>query len=432
MKMTMKRIRTYFIRQTAIFRINLKDEEERQSFYLVLEVLFANILGSAAAFVATYAIRLGATNTHIGLLSSLPALMAIVLSIPFGMFLQSRRNPLKWMLSSLAIHRFGYMSLAIVPFLASFFIPQGLMVVLIVVLVNIPAHLWGIGSMAFMREAIPPDRRAAVISARNMASAAMVGISVFLLGLYLNSVKFPINYQIMFLVAGALSNLSTYFLMKVKVPALTNQSIGSSQETKTFISQFRQLFTLLKERPVFSRFVINTLFHSVGFWIAGPLYVIYYVRQLGASDAWIGLSATVANLVALVGWLLSRKLVIRWGEQNLLKRSMLIHAFYPIIIALVPHLTPILIIIGLDSLISPSLSLTHYNTLLHVLPKERAQDASGLWSTIMNVGAFICPMLGVTLANWLGIQPVLIMCGILALLGSLSFWIWPISIQTES
>jgi sugar phosphate permease len=103
---------------------------------------------------------------------------------------------------------------------------------------------------------------------------------------------------------------------------------------------------------------------------------------------------------------------------------MFVHAFYPLLIGLVPALTPILIIIFLDNVIAPSVSLTHYNTLLHILPKERAQDASGLWSTIMNAVAFVCPLLGVALADWVGVQPVLIGCGILTIVGSLSFWKW--------
>ena len=52
--------------------------------------------------------------------------------------------------------------------------------------------------------------------------------------------------------------------------------------------------------------------HGVGLWLASPLYILYYVRQLDASDAWIGLQATVLTATTIVGWLIWRRVSIRW------------------------------------------------------------------------------------------------------------------------
>ena len=48
----------------------------------------------------------------------------------------------------------------------------------------------------------------------------------------------------------------------------------------------------------------------------GPLYIIYYVRQLGASDGWIGATSTLGNIGAIVGYWLGRKLVKKLGENK--------------------------------------------------------------------------------------------------------------------
>src|SRR5258706_4335367 len=52
------------------------------SWFLVLEVFWASISGSALSFVAAYAIRLGASNSAVSLLSSVPALIAAVFLLP--------------------------------------------------------------------------------------------------------------------------------------------------------------------------------------------------------------------------------------------------------------------------------------------------------------------------------------------------------------
>ena len=61
-----------------LFHLDLGQKSDRNAWYLVLEMFWAAILASAALFNAAFALRLGATNTQIGLLTSLPALLAVM------------------------------------------------------------------------------------------------------------------------------------------------------------------------------------------------------------------------------------------------------------------------------------------------------------------------------------------------------------------
>ena len=47
-----------------------------------------------------------------------------------------------------------------------------------------------------------------------------------------------------------------------------------------------------------------------------------------------------------------------------------------------------------------------------------------IYSSVMNVGAFVCPMLGVALADTIDIRWVLIIGGVVRLLGAMLFWVW--------
>jgi MFS family permease len=75
-------------------------------------------------------------------------------------------------------------------------------------------------------------------------------------------------------------------------------------------------------------------------------------------------------------------------------------------------------------LMSPGVNLSHFNTLLGVIPDERRPEYTALYVSIVNIGAFISPLIGIALAGIFGFQPVLIGCGLLSILGSTSFWIW--------
>lgn len=175
-----------------------------------------------------------------------------------------------------------------------------------------------------------------------------------------------------------------------------------------------------------ARYVVNTLLLNIGLWMAGPLFVVYTVRQLGASDAWIGTSGTVASVCGLVGWMVGRHLVERWGEAATQRRIVTLVGLYPLLVGLFPNLTIILIIGGVYNLLTPSFSLSNYNLWLKIAPAQRREEVTAINNTIMSIGAAIFPLAGVALSNWFGVAPVLIGCGVLATLGALAFWAWKI------
>ena len=52
-----------------------------------------------------------------------------------------------------------------------------------------------------------------------------------------------------------------------------------------------------------------------------------------------------------------------------------------------------------------------------------------MFSTIMNVAAFVLPMLGLMLANILGIRTVLLIGGGIRLVGAILFYVHPARVQ---
>jgi MFS family permease len=94
---------------------------------------------------------------------------------------------------------------------------------------------------------------------------------------------------------------------------------------------------------------------------------------------------------------------------------------YPILVGLTPDLTPILVWTALNGLVAPGINLSHFSMLLKVCPDAERPAYLGLYTSVMNVGAFVMPLLGVYLADIFGLAPVLVVGGVVCLAGSSLF-----------
>ena len=410
--------------------INIDEPVDRNAWNLSIEIFWAAILSGVASFNAMFVVRLGASNTDIGLLTSLPALVAILISLPAGRFLQSRRQRKPWIQWSLAIHRTGYLVIALLPLLKFFDLPVGQFVLWTIILNTFPVQIFNIGWVASLAEAVPENRRASFFGLRNIIANVTVSITVFLGGIFLNLVIFPVNYQILYLVGFAASMLSQFFLVRVNAPE--KQAPLLPPVRRNLRQQWQDLGRFFREQPAFTRIVRNTFLHAMGLWMAGPLYVLFYVRSLGAEEAWIGLNGTVAGVATIVGFMFWRRWVRRLGEPLSLKLMIVCAGIFPLLVGLTQNLTLILFATALNSLVSAGINLSHFNTFLKVIPEDRRTQYHAIYATLVNVGAFIFPLIGVALTNVVDFAPLLIACGILSIIGSSSFWWWPVQPPAES
>jgi hypothetical protein len=244
-----------------LLRLNPANNDDRNAFHLVIEVFFAAVLAAAASFNGAYAIRLGASNEEIGLLSSLPALIAVAISIPVGRFLQGRARHKPWIAGSLMIHRSGYLLVALVPLLKLAGINQGSLAVALLITISAPAHFFNVGWTPMLADVVPEEHRAAVFSARNIAANATTSVCVFLFGQWLSRMPFPGNYQIMYVFGFLVALLSQYFILKVNMPEKTplpKTTLPAQPAGSKLKAQVAGFFKALHDEPNFQRLTLNT------------------------------------------------------------------------------------------------------------------------------------------------------------------------------
>lgn len=406
----------------------LRDQNERNIWYLYLEILWAGLLSAAAAFNATFAVRLGASNAMIGWLSSIPALLAVILLIPAARFLETQTKRTPWVWGSLLIARLGYGLIVILPWLipAPYRAP-GLVYLLIAI--SVPTTFFSAGFTPLLADVIPERDRARVLANRNIIVSAVVAVLTFLAGKWLeagNQIRwaaFPLNYQVLYLIGFIGSMVSMVYLFKMQVPPskIVERKKDASQP-KISLDLIKTLFT---ENRDFAIMIANTLVFNLGAWLVAPLYILFFVNELGASDGWVGLNSTLANIGVIIGYTFWQHRVRKWGYRRTLLVTVPLAASYAFLVSLFPNLNAILAWGIWISIINPGVDLSHFNLLLELCPQDRRASYIAFFSAVMNAGAFVGPLIGVALSEVWSIRTLLLIGGSIRLLGAFLFHIIP-------
>jgi len=170
------------------------------------------------------------------------------------------------------------------------------------------------------------------------------------------------------------------------------------------------------------RFSASAFIFHWGLYLPSALYAIYRVKNLGASDTWIGLLATVQNAVTIVTYFYWGRIASRKGNRWVLLVSSLGLILFPVLTGLSPRVEFLLLPSIAAGVFGAGFNLSFFNTLLEVCPQERRPSYVAINTTLINVAAFLAPLLGTSLPNLLDIRVVFFIAGALRLLGTGFFY----------
>lgn len=387
-------------------------------WYLNVEVFWWGMLFSVAnAFLAVFTIRAGGTDTHVGLLSALPALVSTLFSIPASRLVERERKPLRVLQISAFLNRLGYFAVGLVPL----FIGQGPanFIVAFVGLLSIANAVSIVAFTTMFGRAVRAEERPHVISTRNV----LVGISgivvAFFGGKFLELVEFPYNYSILFSVAFAASLLSNYYLGRIRLPA-----VEPPPETSAITQPrgARQVITMLRANQRYVYFALSQFVFHWGVFFAVPLYSIFWVRNLGAGESWVGISRMVESATSIIAFPLWARFVARRGNRRALFISSIGMTCYTIMTPFLPSPEWIAVLSILGGAGSSGFSLALFNELLHVSPEQNRPIFAAVFNTTINFAAFVSPLVSTSLIPFFGIHAMLFAAAGFRLLGVFSIW----------
>jgi MFS family permease len=377
---------------------------------LYLEILFASVLGAIITFNSAFAIRLKASNELVALLTSAPALIAAIGSIPSARFLSQRINRKAWLFGSLLVLRAGYLGVAFIPILFPVHTAEWLVAWIIVL--NLPAIFFTNGFQVLLGDIIPVDRRALVVARRQIIwSVGTVAVSA-LSGAWLDRVPFPLNYELMYGFGFVTVLGSQYFLNRLEFLA---------KQTPLRVVQTTAPTERVTMRPPIRRLLINMIVYQLGLSVPASLFNIYYINTLHTNDGWIGLNSAAASAGVIVGYLLWERLLrhrtFGWSQR----RATMLTWLFPVGLAFATDLNFIMFINFLVNVMHSGVDLSNFNVLLMISkPHERAAYVSW-FNAAVNLSTFIAPLIGVWLAGQFGIPFALIVSGVIRIIGGILF-----------
>ncbi|MFN5342552.1 MAG: MFS transporter [Roseiflexaceae bacterium] len=393
---------------------------DRNIRLLVIELFWAAIAAAAYSFAAAFVIRLGGSNFIVSLITSAAAVVNAVTTIPFAALMERTSHRKPWMFASLFAFRMLNALLLFVPWLPAY---RAEAVVIILLVANVPVALFNAGWLPMFADIIPIHHRARLFSLRNVTLGATMMVFTYAFGYlldYLHTDTSYFNYQLLFVIAIVTSMASTYYVMQMEIP-------DTEIDTSAAVDRsWRGIWSLLQESQPYRAITINTLIFNLAAWAAIPFQPIYFVRTLGADDAWLGIWFAITNGGAILGNLFWPKLMERYGFHRILTIAALCSCLYFFAIGFVPNLTAILLFSLIIGMINPGIDISHFNILLQVCSPQRRALAMGLFVTVMNAGLLVSSLAVAPLIDWLGAQVVVIVLGVMRLGGALLFYVYPI------
>ncbi len=381
---------------------------------LYLEIFFAGILGAITTYNSLFAVRLGASDALIGILTAVPALITAVLSIPSARFLERRNRRVAWLLGSLFFMRIGYLVIVVLPLLAP--TNAAFWLVIWVIILNIPLALFNNGFNALLAELVPQARRAFVFSRRTIIYSLVVSITLVATGVWLNRVAFPLNFQSVYLIGIVLVMGSQIYLARVKIPAQVSPAVRAPNINAQVSSQTRAPLT-----PPMRKVIFNTLIYQLGLQVSGPLFVIYYVNNLHADDGMVSLNTAAGTLGVVFGLFLWEAVLRKRSYGWVLRTATLGTWMFPFTVAFSHNFTLIIIANFVVNLLHPAVDLSTLNVILNLSPPEKRTMYLSYFTVAVNVSTFIAPLSAVPLAGLITIPGVMALSAVLRLTGGILF-----------
>ncbi len=384
---------------------NIPANVNKKNFINVQVDAFGIGLANAASpFLPVFLTRLSATALQVGLLTSMPAITGLFMSIPVGNFLQTRRQIVPWFSAARLLVVLCYALTGLIPFI----LPTRMVTVAILAiwaLATLPQTVVSIGFSVVMNAVAGPTSRYELMTRRWSILGLTTSITVILVGQVLAHLGFPFNYQIVFMALSVGGLISFYFSSHIKLP---DAEIKFDEKGVPFFRQIKDYTNLVKGEKAFISFTAKRFIFLTGTALAAPIFPLYYVRQVHASDAWISVFATAQSAILILGYFYWSRQSRRRGNHTVIFWTTLGLALHPLLVAFTGQVWLIAILAGMAGVFQAGNDLVFFDELMRTFPPEYSATFVSLALGLQYMSSIFAPLLGSYLAGTIGLGGALI------------------------
>jgi len=389
------------------------DTQERNKRYVQIDAVGVGTANAAAPFLPVFLTRLGATPFQVSLLTSMPGVTGLFLALWVGQLFQRQRNVVPWFSLSRLLVISAYALTGIVPF----FVPDNLLIYVILgiwAIATLPQIMVAVGFSVVMNAVSGPEGRYELMSRRWSILGLTTAIATALAGLILDKIDFHINYQIVFIGLSLGGLISYYFSSRIQIADVQPMISSTKRSIKSTISEYVHL---VNTSPEFVTFTLKRFVYLFGITLAAPLFPLYFVNELDASDAWIGILYTAQTAVLVLGYFFWARQSRRRGSRFVLLSTTLVVSLLPAFVALTTNQVMIFVFWMVAGVFQAGIDLVFFDELMKTIPPAYSPTFVSLAQSIQYLSAILAPLVGSFIAVIAGITNALIFSSIVRLLG---------------
>jgi hypothetical protein len=389
---------------------------QRRNFINVqVDAVGVGLLNSAAPFLPVFLTRLGASNFQVGVLTALPGLTGLVLALAVGRFLQRQRQIVPWFARARFLISAAYALTAVVTMVIPpvWAIPA---VLLVWAGATLPQVVLNVCFSVVMNGVAGPKGRYELMSRRWTIMGITTTAAVAVVGVVLAQITFPLNYQVVLLALSVGGVISLYFSTHIELPDVNPPSAESlpRQGLSTYLA-------LIRSQPAFVSFALKRLVYLSAIALATPLFPLYYVRVVGASDQWISLIGVAQTATLMVGYGLWTHASRTRGARFVLIGTTLGLMFYPAATVATQRVELIALLAAASGVFQAGLDLVFFDELMKTVPPEYTATFVSLAQSMLYLSTLASPLIGTYLADHIGLGGALLTSAGLRMVGVLLF-----------
>lgn len=388
----------------------MRTHNEKMSIYHGMASAVAQ--NTSNSYIPIFAMTiLGATNYQVGLISSLPPLITLLMTLPAAVLLNRSIEQKRLVAFSVLAARFVFLLIAFVSYVPGSF--GSWLLLALIAAMSVPNTMANMGWQSFIGNIIEETRRAQFFSDRNRL-LTIVGLIVTLtIGVVMKDMTAnQIAYQILFMFTFVVGIVELYFLLKHNEPV-----------RELSLEKKRAMDWSIFKNNKYVLFLIVALIFNFGWQMAWGLFNIYNVRYAGATIFWISMF-NVANMSAQIfSFSLWRKWSQKYGNMYVFVWVAFGMSTAPLLMVLSTNLYYLVVMSLISGLFVSGTVLILFNLLLENSPQEVRTYCITTYNVLLATIAFTSPQIGIWLLEAYTMEVAMYLSTVVRFLAAVGFFV---------
>lgn len=399
---------------------NVPPSVNKRNFVNVqIDAVGIGLAGAAGPFLPIFLTRSGASSFQISLLTSMPAVTGLLLALLIGRFLQTRRQIVPWFSAARLTVVLCYTLTGLAPFI----FPTPLVVPAVLgiwAFATIPQTVVAIAFSVVMNAVAGPASRYELMTRRWSILGLTTSISTVVAGQMLDRIHAtPLNYQIVFLCFSLGGFISYYFSSHINLP---DAEPVLEEKGVPILQQIKDYAALVRIQKPFVSFVTKRFIFIAGTTLTAPVFPLYYVNKVHATDAWIGIISTCQSALLILGYFIWSRQSRRRGGRFVLLCTTLGIALHPALVSLTHDAPLIALFAAFAGFFQAGLDLVFFDELMKTFPPEYSATFVSIGQALQYMSTIASPMIGSVLSDSIGLEATMLISAAVRLAGFLLFF----------